>query len=118
MEVIILVVPVVIYMLPFIVAAMRGHQDTTAIFTVNLLFGWTVLGWIAALMWGCTSVRSGPRSLSALEKWEGKDFYRPHRPPRFTRRIIDDAQGLREETDDEFRTRLIAEIHHDLRPQQ
>lgn len=41
----------IFYMLPAIIANTRhtGHQFS--IFVVNLVFGWTILGWIAALIW-------------------------------------------------------------------
>jgi hypothetical protein len=37
-------------------AATRGHQNTGMIFLTNLLLGWTVLGWIGALVWAATPV--------------------------------------------------------------
>jgi hypothetical protein len=33
-----------IYFLPFFVAAMRGHQNTAAIFILNLFLGWSFVG--------------------------------------------------------------------------
>jgi hypothetical protein len=39
------------YFLPTIVAWLRYHRQAVAIFVLNLLLGWTVLGWIAALVW-------------------------------------------------------------------
>jgi hypothetical protein len=47
---------VAIYGLPAIVAAIRHHPNQNAIFILNLLLGWTILGWIAALVWSNTSV--------------------------------------------------------------
>jgi len=40
-----------LYFLPSII----GHQKRSCIgiFVLNLLLGWTVIGWIAALMWAC-----------------------------------------------------------------
>ena len=35
----------------------RRHQSAMAIFLLNLLLGWTALGWIAALIWSFTGVR-------------------------------------------------------------
>jgi hypothetical protein len=43
------------YFLPTIVAYWRGHRNLLAIFILNLLLGWTILGGIAALVWSCTS---------------------------------------------------------------
>lgn len=46
------------YLLPTLVAMQRGHAQSAAIFALNLLLGWTVLGWVAALVWSLTL---GPR---------------------------------------------------------
>src|SRR5260370_6868323 len=39
------------YLLPSFVAAARGHRNGQAILLLNLFLGWTVLGWIVALVW-------------------------------------------------------------------
>lgn len=39
------------YWLPTIVAIVRQARSALGVFIVNLLFGWTVLGWFAALIW-------------------------------------------------------------------
>ena len=44
-----------VYFLPWIIAASRGHKNAVAIFMLNLLLGWTALGWIAALVWSFTN---------------------------------------------------------------
>jgi hypothetical protein len=43
------------YFLPSIVAVKRAHCNTLAIVVLNVFLGWTGLGWIAALVWACTS---------------------------------------------------------------
>ena len=40
-----------LYIVPFCVAAARDHPSTTAILVFNLAFGWTVVGWMAAFAW-------------------------------------------------------------------
>ena len=40
-----------LYLIPSIEADARNSQDAYAITLVNVLLGWTVIGWIAALMW-------------------------------------------------------------------
>jgi len=45
-----------IYFVPSFIAGMRGHQNALAIFILNLLLGWSFLGWIAALVWSFTAV--------------------------------------------------------------
>lgn len=39
------------YFLPTIVALVRSKRDTGAIFVLNLFLGWSVIGWIIALVW-------------------------------------------------------------------
>ena len=39
------------YFLPSFIAAASGHRNGGAIFLLNLLLGWTVLGWVVALAW-------------------------------------------------------------------
>lgn len=38
------------YMLPWAIAATRGKSNTGTIFWLNLLLGWTVIGFIVALV--------------------------------------------------------------------
>ena len=38
------------YMLPWAIAAVRGTRNSWTVFWVNLLLGWTVIGWIVALV--------------------------------------------------------------------
>jgi heme/copper-type cytochrome/quinol oxidase subunit 2 len=40
-----------LYMIPSIEADARNRDDAFAITVVNVLLGWTVIGWIAAFMW-------------------------------------------------------------------
>ena len=40
-----------LYMLPTIVAYFRKKRNTPAIVLVNLLLGWSVIGWIVAMVW-------------------------------------------------------------------
>jgi hypothetical protein len=42
------------YFLPAIIAHRRGHRNAIAIFVLNLSLGWTVIGWIAAVVWAFT----------------------------------------------------------------
>ena len=46
-----------LYLLPALIAAMRNHHNALAIFVLNLLTGWTAIGFIAALVWAFTAVR-------------------------------------------------------------
>jgi hypothetical protein len=39
------------YFIPFFIAAGRRHRFSTAIGLINLLLGWTGIGWFAAIIW-------------------------------------------------------------------
>ena len=43
-----------LYLLPAWVAVNRNHHNTGAIFVLNLFLGWTLIGWVAALVWAST----------------------------------------------------------------
>ena len=51
MEFIFLILLVLLYFLPAIVGVWRQKRNATAIFVLNLLAGWTVIGWIVAMVW-------------------------------------------------------------------
>ena len=44
------------YFLPLIIAWWRRHHNTLAIFVLNFFLGWTIVGWVAALVWAVTAV--------------------------------------------------------------
>lgn len=43
------------YFLPSYIAKVRKHRNFGPILLVNILTGWTFLGWAAALIWSFTS---------------------------------------------------------------
>jgi len=45
----------VFYCAPTMVAYVREHQNTVPIMILNLVFGWTLLGWVGSLAWACSS---------------------------------------------------------------
>ena len=49
-----------LYMLPTIIAMLRNHRQTTPIFLLNLLLGFTVLGWVIPLAWAFVKPASRP----------------------------------------------------------
>lgn len=54
-SVILVVLPLLVYFLPSFVAFARRHRQRVAIFLLNFLLGWTILGWIIALVWAATT---------------------------------------------------------------
>jgi hypothetical protein len=49
--VILFAVFVTVWTLPITYAQKVGHKNTTAIAVLTLLAGWTVIGWIVAMIW-------------------------------------------------------------------
>lgn len=46
-----LIVLLIVYFLPSIIASANDRRNSKAIFLTNLLLGWTLVGWIAAMAW-------------------------------------------------------------------
>ena len=42
---------IALYFLPTFIAALTKQKDGVSILVLNLLLGWTVLGWVIALIW-------------------------------------------------------------------
>ena len=53
----VVVMAVLGYFLPAVVAYSRRHHNRLAILALNFLLGWTFLGWVIALVWSLTAVR-------------------------------------------------------------
>jgi hypothetical protein len=58
-EVLLAYLLVQLYCLPGGIAFWRRHPQRWAISVLNVLLGWTGLGWIGALVWAATAVRTG-----------------------------------------------------------
>lgn len=46
-----LAVALAVYFLPTVIAYSRVKRNIWAIFALNLLLGWSVIGWVIALVW-------------------------------------------------------------------
>lgn len=61
MEILILViVATFFYFIPAGVAVIRGHPQALAIFILNLLAGWTFIGWVGAMVWAVMRIPLEP----------------------------------------------------------
>ena len=56
-----------VYLLPHFVAKARHHPSATAISLTDILAGWTVAGWIVALIWALTDSKRHAGAWSAKE---------------------------------------------------
>jgi len=43
-----------LYLLPALISFLRRHRNYPAVFLLNLLLGWTGIGWVVALVWSVT----------------------------------------------------------------
>lgn len=59
---------IVLYFLPTIIAAQRHTQHAGGIVAVNFFFGWTVLGWLAALIWAIVE-KEGQAPAADFTEW-------------------------------------------------
>lgn len=62
-----------LYFLPTVMAYRDGREkvNATTIFFVNLIVGWTLIGWIACLLW---SISSSMADLHARAAWKSEDY--------------------------------------------
>ncbi|UEN68837.1 immunity to superinfection [Shigella virus Moo19] len=51
----VLVIALTAYLLPTIIAFVRGHASKWGIFITNLLLGWSLIFWIVALIWSLSN---------------------------------------------------------------
>ena len=83
-----LVVGLAFYFLPTVVARLRHHPQFAAILVINLLLGWTIIGWIMAFVMAIASKRSRGVPTSS---WNAG----PSQPRRRERREARTARGAR-----------------------
>jgi hypothetical protein len=46
-----LIVGLAIYFIPTVIAAVRAIDHGAGVFLLNLVLGWTLIGWVGALIW-------------------------------------------------------------------
>lgn len=61
----VLILLLLLYFLPSLIAGIRSHNNLNSILVLNLLLGWTVLGWIVALVW---SLGNGAARAQSMEQ--------------------------------------------------
>ena len=53
------VVALALYFVPSFIAVNKNKRNRSAIFALNLLLGWTFVGWVVALVWSL--IKDEPR---------------------------------------------------------
>ena len=54
MEIVLLIL-LAAYFTPAIIALLRKHRQSLSICLLNIFLGWTVVGWVCALVWAASS---------------------------------------------------------------
>jgi hypothetical protein len=81
---------VALYMMPFVIGLARRVPDIEAVAAVNVLLGWTLVGWAAALAMALRSVRPVPPAVQFVQSFPpplplppppGAGWARPPGPP-------------------------------------
>lgn len=88
-----IVISVILYFLPTGIALLRRHHNALAIFVLNLLAGWTIIGWFGALAWSVTGrhgygrlatgefIPTGAISADGQWMWDGQQWVAAPRGP-------------------------------------
>ena len=56
------------YFLPSLEAACKQKRNTAAIVALNLFLGWTVIGWLVALVWSLTNDPPAPTTMHSCDE--------------------------------------------------
>lgn len=64
---IILAAALIVYFMPWYIAALREHPRHFMIGLLNLLLGWTVVGWVGVFFWAVGDVRAPVEHKEELE---------------------------------------------------
>ena len=62
----------IFYLVPFLVAAARGHDAAVWILAANLLVGWTGVGWLAVMAWAVSSRAAAAAPLARAQSASSK----------------------------------------------
>jgi hypothetical protein len=54
------VVALALYFVPSFIAVNKNKRNKNAIFALNLLLGWTFIGWVVALVWSLMHEKPEP----------------------------------------------------------
>ena len=85
--IVVLILGVLIYFIPSIVG--KDKRNAGAIFVLNLLLGWTIIGWVGALIWAMTAEPPAGSEVPATQP----SAERAYRCPRCQQPVTRDATG-------------------------
>ncbi|UHC81657.1 superinfection immunity protein [Pseudomonas sp. NIBR-H-19] len=59
----------VFYFAPTFNALSRKHPNKTPVLLMNLFLGWTLVGWVVALVWSASAIKKGPSADNSSSKY-------------------------------------------------
>ena len=68
MEMLVFAICLLLYLLPAQIANKRQHRERNAILVLNVFLGWSIVGWVAALVWASTTNVDYPATDIVLEQ--------------------------------------------------
>ena len=68
-----------LYFYPAITASAREHPNQTSIMVLNLLLGWTLVGWVVAMVWSVSAI-SAAQTRTPIENPPPWDAPKPQQP--------------------------------------
>lgn len=74
-NIVVLLIVAIIYLIPGLNASSRKHPSAGGIWLLNIFFGWTVLGWLIALIWSASgSPTSAPSPSTHVKCPDCREF--------------------------------------------
>ncbi len=67
-QIIILVVMLALYLLPYVIAKLRKIKNSTSVFWLNLFLGWTVIGFFVLLFYAALTDVTKDQSVASFLK--------------------------------------------------
>ncbi len=65
-----------LYFLPSMIAIFRGHRNALGLLVLNLFLGWTLVGWVIALVWSLYQEQAAQPVQHHPEQTSGNPFGR------------------------------------------
>ena len=93
MKALLIIILLGLYFLPTGVAFAREHQARFRILVVNILVGWTVLGWIAVGFWAFCRAAEGPAEASTQSQSSDHSAVGTGREGSFEEKFTAKSQG-------------------------
>lgn len=69
------------YFIPTVIAMFRGVKSSGAVAALNILLGWTVIGWIAALLWAMSGQTESEAKAKTIDYEKLATALRGQQPP-------------------------------------